>query len=130
MIAPVPVHCFSITLLAGRIHFTNSDTFSEFLLIFQWYWCVSSLSSVLIARIWALGITLSSSAIANFHSNDREISVMVIRRHLEAIQLQLFEKINTQKRVDAYIKIGQVLRNTEIIILNKIYNFSKQKIRR
>ena len=30
------------------IHFTNKDTFSEFLLIFQWYWCVSSLSNVLI----------------------------------------------------------------------------------
>ena len=37
-----------VTLLAGRIHFTNKDTFSEFLLIFQWYWCVSSLSNVLI----------------------------------------------------------------------------------
>ena len=25
-----------VTRLAGRIHFTNKDTFSEFLLIFQW----------------------------------------------------------------------------------------------
>ena len=31
-----------VTLLARRIHFTNKDIFSEFLLIFQWYWCVSS----------------------------------------------------------------------------------------
>ena len=27
-----------VTLLVERIHFTNKDTLSEFLLIFQWYW--------------------------------------------------------------------------------------------
>ena len=51
----------------------SKDTFSEFLLIFQWYWCVSSFSNVLITLIRALGITLGSSAIAIFHSNDSKI---------------------------------------------------------